>query len=57
MALVGINFDRCGEGTMSDIVYIRRSAEYILDIRYALYHDKFAGAGYLLDENDPCQLR
>lgn len=50
--LVGVNFDRCWEGTMSDIMYDpRRSRNIILDIRYALFIiEKFAGAGYLLDE-------
>jgi hypothetical protein len=50
--LVGVNFDRCWEGTMSDIMYDpQRSRNIILDIRYALFIiDKFAGAGYLLDE-------
>ena len=50
--LVGINFDRCWEGTMSDIMYDPSICRNIsLDIRYALFIiDKFAGAGYLLDE-------
>ena len=50
--LVGINFDRCWEGTMSDIMYDPDQCRNIaLDIRYALFIiDKFAGAGYLLDE-------
>ena len=50
--LVGINFDRCWEGTMSDIMYDPSVCRNIsLDIRYALFIiDKFAGAGYLLDE-------
>lgn len=50
--LVGINFDRCWEGTMSDIMYDpSRSRNIALDIRYALFIiDKFAGAGYLLNE-------
>jgi hypothetical protein len=50
--LVGINFDRCWEGTMSDIVYDPRVCRNIMmDIRYLLFIiDKFAGAGYLLDE-------
>lgn len=50
--LVGINFDRVWEGTMSDIVfdpdYCRNIA---LDIRYVLFTiDKVAGAEHLLDE-------
>ncbi len=50
--LIGINFDRNWEGTMSDIMYDPTQCRNItLDIRYALFIiDKFAGAGYLLDE-------
>ncbi len=50
--LIGINFDRCWEGTMSDYYYdISRCRNISLDIRYCLFIiDKFAGAGYLLDE-------
>lgn len=50
--LIGINFDRCWEGTMSDIMYDPEQCRNIaLDMRYALFIiDKFAGAGYLLDE-------
>ncbi len=50
--LIGVNFDRCWEGTMSDIMYDPEVCRNIsLDIRYALFIiDKFAGAGYLLDE-------
>jgi hypothetical protein len=50
--LVGINFDRCWEGTMSDIMYDPDQCRNIaLDMRYALFIiDKFAGAGYLIDE-------
>jgi hypothetical protein len=52
--LIGLNFDRVWEGTMSDILYdpaICRNI--ILDIRYALFIiDKYAMAGYLLDEMD-----
>ena len=50
--LVGINFDRCWESTMSDIVYDRDMCRNIaVDIRYVLFIlDKYAGAGYLLDE-------
>lgn len=50
--LIGINFDRCWEGTMSDIWYdpdICRNI--ILDIRYVLFIiDKFAQSDYLLKE-------
>jgi len=52
--LIGVNFDRCWEGTMSDIMFDPDVCRNIsLDIRYALFIiDKFAGAGYLLDEMD-----
>ncbi len=50
--LIGVNFDRCWEGTMSDIMFDPdRCRNIVLDIRYALFIiDKFAGAGYLLNE-------
>ena len=50
--LVGINFDRCWEGTMSDILFDPDQCRNIMvDIRYVLFIiDKFAGAGYLVDE-------
>jgi len=50
--LIGLNFDRCWEGTMSDIIYDMSQCRNIsLDIRYCLFIiDKFAGAGHLLDE-------
>jgi hypothetical protein len=50
--LIGINFDRNWEGTMSDIMYDPSQCRNIaLDIRYILFIiDKFAGAGYLVDE-------
>jgi len=50
--LIGVNFDRCWEGTMSDIMYDPEMCRNIaIDIRYALFIiDKFAGAGYLLNE-------
>lgn len=50
--LIGINFDRCWEGTMSDIIYDMSQCRNIsLDIRYCLFIiDKFAGAGHLMDE-------
>lgn len=50
--LIGVNFDRCWEGTMSDIMFDPEMCRNIsIDIRYALFIiDKFAGAGYLLDE-------
>ena len=50
--LIGTNFDRCWEGTMSDIDYDADQCRNIaVDIRYTLWVvDKFAGAGYLLKE-------
>lgn len=50
--LIGVNFDRNWEGTMSDIMYDPSQCRNIsIDIRYALFIiDKFAGAGYLVDE-------
>jgi hypothetical protein len=50
--LIGVNFDRNWEGTMSDIMYDPDMCRNIsLDIRYALFIiDKFAGAKYLIDE-------
>ncbi|MFA6704836.1 MAG: S46 family peptidase, partial [Bacteroidales bacterium] len=50
--LVGINFDRNWEGTMSDIIYDPDQCRNIsLDIRYCLFIiDKFAGAKNLIDE-------
>lgn len=50
--LIGVNFDRNWEGTMSDIMYDPSQCRNIsLDIRYALFIiDKFAGASYLIDE-------
>lgn len=50
--LVGINFDRVWEGTMSDIVYDPEICRNIsLDVRYVLFIiDKVAGAGHLLEE-------
>jgi len=50
--LIGINFDRAWEGVMSDLMFNPKQCRNIsLDIRYALFIiDKFAGAGYLLDE-------
>ncbi len=50
--LVGINFDRVWEGTMSDIVFDEEVCRNIaLDIRYVLFViDKVAGAGHLIEE-------
>ena len=52
--LIGLNFDRCWEGTMSDIQYDPQVCRNItLDIRYCLFIiDKFAGAGHLIEEMD-----
>ena len=52
--LLGLNFDRCWEGTMSDLVYDPDICRNIsVDIRYVLFIiDKFAGATNLIDELD-----
>jgi hypothetical protein len=50
--LIGVNFDRVWEGTMSDIMFDPMMCRNIsLDIRYALFIiDKYAGASHLLKE-------
>lgn len=50
--LIGLNFDRCWEGTMSDLMYDPDQCRNItLDIRYCLFIiDKYAGATRLIDE-------
>ncbi|HRO68716.1 MAG TPA: S46 family peptidase [Chitinophagaceae bacterium] len=50
--LVGLNFDRVWEGTMSDINYDPSICRNIMvDIRYVLFIvDKYAGAGHLIKE-------
>jgi len=50
--LIGINFDRGWEGTMSDLMYDPDQCRNIsIDIRYLLFIiDKFADAGHLIDE-------
>ena len=50
--LIGLNFDRVWEGTMSDLVYDPEICRNIgLDIRYVLFTiEKIGGAGYLIDE-------
>lgn len=50
--LIGVNFDRAWEGVASDMDFNPAQSRNIsIDIRYALFIiDKFAGAGYLLDE-------
>ena len=50
--LIGINFDRNWEGTMSDYVYdVDQCRNIAVDIRYVLFIiDRYAGAGHLIDE-------
>lgn len=50
--LIGVNFDRNWEGTMSDLMYDPDQCRNIsIDIRYCLFViDKFAGAGHLVEE-------
>lgn len=50
--LIGTNYDRNWEGTMSDIMYdVTRCRNIVLDVRFTLWVvDKYAGAGYLLNE-------
>lgn len=50
--LIGLNFDRVWEGTMSDINYDATICRNIMvDIRYILFIiDKYAGAGHLVKE-------
>ncbi|MEM9679132.1 MAG: S46 family peptidase [Bacteroidota bacterium] len=50
--LVGLNFDRVWEGTMSDIYYDPEICRNIMvDLRYVLFIiDKYAGANHLIDE-------
>lgn len=50
--LVGLNFDRVWEGTMSDIHYDASICRNIMvDIRYVLFIiDKLGGAGHLVEE-------
>jgi hypothetical protein len=50
--LIGINFDRNWEGTMSDIMYNPDQCRNIsIDVRYLLFIvDKYAGAGHLIEE-------
>mgnify|MGYP003633703673 CR=1 FL=1 len=52
--LIGLNFDRAWEGVMSDMYFdTRRCRNIMVDLRYVLFIvDKFAGAGYLVDEMD-----
>ena len=50
--LIGLNFDRVWEGTMSDIIFDPEICRNItLDVRYVLFTiEKIGGAGYLLEE-------
>lgn len=50
--LKGLNFDRCWEGTMSDIMFDPdRCRNIMVDLNYVLFIiDKFAGAKHLVDE-------
>jgi len=50
--LIGVNFDRNWEGTMSDIMYnLNQCRNISLDIRYVLFIiDKFAGNKRLVEE-------
>jgi V8-like Glu-specific endopeptidase len=52
--LVGLNFDRVWEGTMSDLFFdVKRCRNISLDIRYILFIvDKFANAQRLIEEMD-----
>ncbi|QZE15045.1 S46 family peptidase [Halosquirtibacter laminarini] len=52
--LIGVNFDRCWDGTMSDLMFDPTYCRnIILDIRYVLFViDKFADAPHLIEEMD-----
>ncbi len=52
--LIGINFDRSWESTMSDVMFSDRLCRNItVDIRYVLFViDKYAGASHLIEEMD-----
>lgn len=52
--LIGLNFDRAWEGTMSDISYDPSICRNIMvDVRYILFIvDKYAGATHLIQEMD-----
>ena len=56
--LIGLNFDRLWEGTMSDINYDASICRNIMvDIRYVLFIiDKFAGAKHLIQEMELTKL-
>ncbi len=57
--LVGLNFDRTWESTMSDIMFNGEICRNIMvDIKYVLFIiDKFAGAGHLIDEMELVYLK
>jgi len=50
--LIGLNFDRVWEGTMSDIMFDPEKCRNIMvDLNYVLFIiDKFAGADHLVKE-------
>lgn len=50
--LIGLNFDRVWEGTMSDLMFDpQRCRNIVVDIRYVLFMiDKYAQADYLIKE-------
>jgi hypothetical protein len=50
--LIGLNFDRSWESTMSDVMFApERCRNIMVDIRYVLFIiDKYAEAGHLVDE-------
>jgi hypothetical protein len=50
--LIGLNFDRSWESTMSDVYYdAGRCRNIMVDVRYILWVvDVYAGAGHLVDE-------
>ena len=52
--LIGLNFDRIWEGTMSDLNFDEsRCRNIMVDVRYVLFIvDKFAGATHLIEEMD-----
>ncbi|HNX20795.1 MAG TPA: S46 family peptidase, partial [Bacteroidales bacterium] len=52
--LIGINFDRMWEGTMSDLYYdVNKCRNIGLDIRYFLFIvDKYANAQNIMSELD-----
>jgi len=56
--LIGLNFDRNWEGTMSDLHYDPdQCRNIVLDIRYLLFiMDKYAGASRLVEEMDIREL-